>query len=210
MDHYAVAMLDHPTHLNWKKDFNVPVQQPTASRYRFARRAASAVALLGVVAVQSACTTTPPPARVLARASLLDAQGNAKGQVEIADTGALEFQIRAIGLSPGPHGVHIHMVGKCDAPDFASAGGHWNPQARRHGAQNPDGAHLGDLPNIIIGEDGTGTLAFSVQAMLDTGEHPLIDADGAALVIHAGPDDMMTDPAGNSGGRIACGIIRKD
>lgn len=142
---------------------------------------------------------------------LADAQGAAKGSVELAESaGSLNVTVKASGLTPGLHGVHLHTVGQCAAPDFASAGGHWNPTAKHHGAENPDGAHMGDLPNMTVGADGTGTLSFTVPgASLTGGDHPLLDADGAALVVHAGPDDMKTDPAGNSGGRVACGVVKR-
>jgi len=146
----------------------------------------------------------------MAHATLMDAQGASRGSVQVmAKDGGLNVTVAATGLTPGVHGLHIHTVGQCTAPDFASAGGHWNPMAKHHGMENPDGAHMGDLPNITIGADGSGSLTFTVPgATLSGGEHPLLDADGAAIVVHAGPDDMKTDPAGNSGGRIACGVVK--
>jgi Cu-Zn family superoxide dismutase len=97
------------------------------------------------------------------------------------------------------------MVGRCDAPDFTSAGGHWNPTQKKHGTMNPQGPHQGDLPNLVIGSDGRGTIGAVIPGATLAG---LLDADGAAMVIHAGPDDLMTDPSGNSGGRIACGVFQ--
>lgn len=120
-------------------------------------------------------------------------------------TGGVRFTVDARGLPPGTHGAHVHAVGRCDPPDFASAGGHWNPTAAHHGAMNPQGPHEGDLPNLIIGADGRGTVALIVPG---ASMAALLDADGAALVIHAGADDLMTDPAGNSGARIACGVFQ--
>lgn len=119
--------------------------------------------------------------------------------------GGVRIEVVGIGLPPGPHGVHVHTVGRCDAPDFASALGHWNPTAHQHGAQNPAGPHAGDLPNLLIGTDGRGTLAITLPGGTYEG---LMDADGAAFIVHAGVDDLKTDPAGNSGGRIACGVFR--
>jgi Cu-Zn family superoxide dismutase len=99
-------------------------------------------------------------------------------------------------------------VGKCDGPDFASAGGHFNPQSRQHGALNPQGPHAGDLPNITIGTDGKGRLESTTELIsLLGGASVVFDADGSAIVIHAAPDDFRTDPTGNSGARIACGVI---
>ncbi len=158
------------------------------------------------------CTSTTPemadgPA-VLAGAALSDAQGASKGDLSISKIGdGLRLTLRASGISPGVHGVHVHMVGSCVAPDFTSAGAHWNPIGKQHGMQNPAGPHEGDLPNIEIGADGTGTLTATIPGTLSDGANPMLDTDGAAIVIHAGPDDMKTDPSGNSGGRIACGVI---
>lgn len=122
----------------------------------------------------------------------------------------IRVELSASGLTPGEHGAHIHMTGRCDPPDFKSAGGHWNPAEKQHGLENPRGAHFGDMPNIEVGADGTGTLGYTIAgATLEGGDNPLFDADGAAMVIHAGPDDMKSDPAGNAGGRIACGVIVK-
>ena len=121
------------------------------------------------------------------------------------------MSIAAIGLPPGVHGVHLHAVGKCDGPKFKSAGPHWNPTSRKHGRDNPEGWHLGDLTSIEIGADGSGHSSFSIEAArLTDGPNALLDADGASLVIHANPDDYKTDPSGNSGDRIACGVIQRD
>jgi superoxide dismutase, Cu-Zn family len=107
------------------------------------------------------------------------------------------------------YGMHIHGVGKCDGPDFASAGGHWNPGAKQHGADNPMGAHMGDLPNLDGMAGQTVTTEKQLPGVRLTGEGGLMDADGAALVIHAKPDDYKTDPSGNSGARIMCGVFRQ-
>ena len=108
-----------------------------------------------------------------------------------------------MGLPPGEHGVHIHQVPKCEAPDFASAGGHWNWTEKKHGHQNPKGHHAGDLGNLSVGPDGKGEATFTV---------PLKDWDpklsgGLPIIIHAKADDDKTDPSGNSGERIACGVL---
>jgi Cu-Zn family superoxide dismutase len=118
--------------------------------------------------------------------------------------GGLRFTIDAKGLPPGTHGAHVHMTGACTPPDFASAGGHWNPTAMKHGSMNPAGPHEGDLPNLIIGTDGRGTIGITIPGATMAG---LLDADGSAIVVHAAPDDLMTDPSGNSGARIACGVF---
>tara|TARA_B110001454_G_scaffold89429_1_gene85410 strand:+ start:518 stop:1090 length:573 start_codon:yes stop_codon:yes gene_type:complete len=171
-------------------------------------RLVAALPLIGLMGMQSACVTAPAP-MTTATAALMDAQGSVRGSVTITDGEVLNVHVRAMGLASGVHAVHIHAVGRCDAPDFTTAGPHWNPMGKSHGKDNPNGPHLGDLPNMTIGADGAGELTFSVPARLDAGHHPLLDSDGAALVVHAGPDDMKTDPSGNSGGRIACGVIVK-
>lgn len=138
-------------------------------------------------------------------AMLRTASGADAGRATAVQTAeGLRITIRANGLPPGTHGAHVHAVGRCDPPDFASAGGHWNPTGAQHGTMNPAGPHLGDLPNLIVGTDGRGTVAITLPQATTAG---LLDADGAALVIHAGPDDLRTDPSGNSGGRIACGVF---
>ena len=189
------------------------IDQPRKTSYpdRAKIVAAALLAMGGGGAVTVHAMSSGPTQRLpAAESALADAQGVSKGTLDIVqDKDGLRLTLRATGIAPGPHGVHIHMVGKCDGPDFASAGAHWNPLSRQHGPQNAAGAHLGDLPNIEIGADGTGMVSYTLAASLDRGAHPLLDADGAAIVIHAGPDDMKTDPSGNSGGRIACGVITK-
>ena len=119
--------------------------------------------------------------------------------------GGVRFTLDAKAMPPGTHGAHIHTVGRCDAPDFTTAGGHWNPTGTKHGSMNPQGPHEGDMPNLVIGTDGRGTIGMTIPGATMAG---LLDADGAAFVAHAGPDDLMTDPAGNSGSRIACGVFQ--
>ncbi len=149
------------------------------------------------------------PAESIARASLMGADQTQYGEVIIGEgDGGLLVQIKAEGLSPGPRGVHIHGVGKCEGPDFKSAGGHWNPSEKEHGFDNPKGAHMGDFFNLEIGEDGTGSVEATIEeGSLKEGPNALMDADGAAFVVHAGPDDLKTDPSGESGGRVACGVF---
>lgn len=127
------------------------------------------------------------------------------GHAMITQTGAgLEVMVDVVGLPAGEHGAHIHMTGKCDGPDFTTAGGHWNPTAMHHGSMNPQGPHQGDLPNLTVGADGKGSLSFTIPGGTVAG---LMDTDGAALVIHAAADDLKTDPSGNSGARIACAVL---
>ena len=142
-------------------------------------------------------------------AALKTADGGDAGMVTLAEDGkAVTIKVEVAGLQPGPHGVHLHTVGRCDGPKFDSAGPHWNPLGKQHGKDNPEGAHLGDLANLDVGADGRGTASFTLSGQsLMGGEHPLIDLDGAALVIHAKADDYKTDPSGASGDRVACAVL---
>lgn len=145
----------------------------------------------------------------MARAMLATADGAARGEgTATATPEGLRISITATGLPEGEHGAHIHMTGKCEAPAFESAGPHWNPTNKEHGSENPQGSHAGDMPNLTVAADGSGTLQFLIPgAVMTGGGVALLDADGAALVIHEGADDMRTDPSGDSGGRIACGVF---
>ncbi len=137
--------------------------------------------------------------------TLVNSSGQAIGTVSAAQTsGGVTLRISAAGLPHGLHGVHVHAVGRCDAPKFESAGSHWNPAMRKHGLNNPAGPHAGDLPNVTVSTSGVlrETLVLAHASMVELG-----DADGSALVVHAGPDDYVTDPSGNSGGRIACAVL---
>ncbi|MCW2350816.1 Cu-Zn family superoxide dismutase [Sphingobium sp. B1D7B] len=141
-----------------------------------------------------------------ATATLQTAQGAPAGTATIrAMDGGLQIMLALQGLPSGSKGVHVHMTGKCDAPDFTTAGGHWNPASTKHGLENPQGQHAGDMPNIDIGEDGRGTLEYTLKGATMAG---LMDTDGSAIVVHEGTDDQRTDPSGDSGGRIACGVFQ--
>ncbi|WP_256757550.1 superoxide dismutase family protein [Cohnella sp. WQ 127256] len=126
-------------------------------------------------------------------------------------TGAVQIHITAKNLTPGIHGVHFHEVGKCETPDFKSAGAHLNPNQKQHGFNNPKGFHSGDLLNIQVGSDGTVDVKMkSKNVTLMTGApNSLLKPGGTALVIHDKEDDYVTDPSGNSGDRIACGPIQE-
>lgn len=144
-----------------------------------------------------------------ASAEVRKADGQVSARASTTQTGAgVTVRIEAAGLPAGTYGAHVHMTGRCDAPAFESAGAHWNPMSRQHGSENPQGPHLGDLPNLTVAADGSGSISFEIpQAQLRGGDNPLLDADGAAVVVHASPDDYRTDPSGNSGARIACGVL---
>lgn len=145
-----------------------------------------------------------------AMAEIVDGQGQTKGRAMLMQgKDGIHVAVQGVGLTPGVHAVHIHTTGACTAPDFKDAGGHWNPTMKQHGHDNPAGQHMGDMPNMIVAADGTGKLETVIAgAMMTGGDKPLLDADGAAVVIHAAADDYKSDPAGNAGGRIACGIIK--
>jgi Cu-Zn family superoxide dismutase len=157
------------------------------------------------------CAGMMQPAGLAATAELRDSNGQAVGTATLTEvTGGVRIVLDARGLPPGVKSVHIHEVGRCDPPGFTSAGGHFNPARRQHGLMNPQGPHAGDLPNITIAPDGTGRLeTMNEHITLGAEPNSLLDADGSALVVHAAPDDFMTDPTGNSGARIACGVIVK-
>jgi Cu-Zn family superoxide dismutase len=165
--------------------------------------ATRATAVLGVALLLAARSPS-----VDATAKVLDATGRELGVLTFADAGATISVTGTLrGLTPGVHGLHLHAVGRCDGPDFASAGAHWSPTPKQHGRANPDGQHHGDLMNLTVGADSSVVVKMSTPAGSLRGEHPLLDADGAAIVIHATTDDYKTAPSGNSGARIACGMV---
>jgi len=144
-----------------------------------------------------------------AKATLKDAKGEKVGMVLLVEeAGGVTLSVKVRGLAPGRHGIHVHAVGKCEGPDFQSAGPHFNPAGKKHGLKNPEGHHLGDLPNLEVGADGTGEAKLKLPgAALDAGASGLFGPQGTAVVIHEKADDEASDPAGNSGPRIACGAI---
>ncbi len=142
-------------------------------------------------------------------AALNDPTGKSVGEVTLSqDPNGVTIKIAASGLTAGAHGVHVHAVGQCQGPKFESAGPHWNPTDKKHGRDNPAGAHLGDMANFEAGADGRGETSFLIAgATLREGAQALADGDGAALVIHAKADDYKTDPSGDSGDRVSCAVI---
>lgn len=144
-----------------------------------------------------------------ARAELLDAQGKKVGTARLIEQKeGVQVQIEVSGLPPGSHGFHIHETGTCTPPDFKSAGGHFNPLKKQHGHENPAGKHTGDLSNLEVKKDGTARATVKAAgATLGKGSGSLLKPGGTAIVVHADPDDYKTDPTGNSGARIACGVI---
>lgn len=152
-------------------------------------------------------TTVAAQAAETAEARLLDPKGAGVGEATVeAVPGGILLHVKVEDLPPGAHGMHLHAVGAC-SPDFKDAAGHVNTHAAQHGLRNPQGPEAGDLPNLYVGADGRGEAEF--HSTLTT-LNALFDADGAALIIHANPDDHMSQPIGGSGDRIACGVLKKD
>jgi Cu-Zn family superoxide dismutase len=144
-----------------------------------------------------------------ASAEMKDAKGKSVGEVKLTQApNGLIAHVKLWGLPPGEHAFHIHEVGKCEPP-FKSAGGHHNPTGHQHGIENPDGQHAGDMPNLKIDKDGKQELTVFLDQVTLSGKNKLLDDDGSAFVVHAGADDYMSDPAGNAGDRIACGVVHK-
>lgn len=168
-----------------------------------------ALALAGLAAcAREEEPVEPPSSDVPGTIALRDPGGRMLANATLGDTGGLRVRVGAAGLVAGTFAVHLHETGLCEPPDFASAGPHWNPARRQHGRLNPLGPHLGDLPNLTVGADGAGTVEFVISGASLRGDgRALLDRDGAALVIHVAPDDYRTDPSGNSGARLACGVV---
>lgn len=146
-----------------------------------------------------------------AHADIVNAQGQEIGSAKILPAdGGVKIHLKVSQLPPGTHAIHIHSVGKCEGPDFKSAGGHLNPESKQHGKDNPAGPHAGDLLNFEVGADGNGKATLlAPHVTLGSGPNSLFHDGGTALVIHEKADDYKTDPAGNSGARIACGVIQQ-
>ena len=166
-----------------------------------------AVAVLGGTGCSHPPNVSEPVPAPVAAGTIRDSAGNRIGVATLSDSGGARLAISVGGLAPGPHGLHFHAQAACTPPDFASAGPHFNPLARSHGRLNPQGPHLGDLPNLIVAADGSADTTFAVAAALTGGDSASLAKAGGALVIHAEPDDERTDPSGNSGERVACAVL---
>ena len=152
----------------------------------------------------------PSKSAAKTKVELKDAQGKSVGEVLLWGQGTgVALKLELHDLSPGVHAIHFHQVPKCEGPDFKSAGGHFNPENKKHGFDNPEGHHAGDMKNFTVDARGKASARLEdTDVTLKDGPHSLL-SDGAAIVVHAKADDYKTDPSGNSGDRIACGVITK-
>ena len=171
----------------------------------------AAGSLLVAIALTGGCATGQPasgPSR-MAWAELKNARGESVGSAVLRqEDGRVRIVVQAGGLTPGRHGIHVHEVGHCEPPAFQSAGGHFNPLGKKHGLENPEGAHGGDLPDLEADASGrTEYVAVTDRLTLGAGPASIFDADGSAVVIHEKADDQRTDPSGNSGERMLCGQL---
>lgn len=185
---------------------------PTIDRVSRALRLAALTLLIPAAAPLSGQDQVAD-APATARAVLLDAQGDSIGSVQLTEAraGGVLLHVRASSLSPGVHAIHIHETGRCDPPDFSSAGAHYAPEGHAHGPMHADGMHAGDLVNLHAPADGTVELErLARHVTLEDGhDHALFDADGSAIVLHAGADDYRSQPSGDAGGRVACGVVER-
>jgi superoxide dismutase, Cu-Zn family len=169
--------------------------------------------VVGAAALMLAgCATTSEDKGPLSgEATIKDKDGKHVGQATLIQTPeGVRIAVSGFRLPPGVHGLHIHAVGVCQPPEFTSAGAHFNPAGKKHGLEASDGPHAGDLPNLTANNIGEGGVdVVNKHVTLGPGANSLLGENGTAIVIHAAADDNKTDPTGNSGGRIACGVITK-
>ncbi len=166
---------------------------------------------LGAVGLALVVAAAPIGAQAPVKVEMKDAQGKPVGTATLSSAmGGVQIQLDLQNLKPGVHAIHVHAVPKCEGPAFTSAGSHLNPAGKKHGLQNPEGPHAGDMENFTVAADGTARATVMARGVTLGNEANSVFANGGtALVVHASPDDMKSDPAGNAGDRIVCGIISK-
>ena len=188
------------------------IDRQAAWHFAAATVAVAMAAAVAPVATPALAQTSPQisaQAPAIAKAVLKDKSGKDVGEANLSQTrNGVLIRLSVKGIEAGEHAFHVHAVGKCEPP-FTSAGGHFNPASHKHGLESPQGAHAGDMPNLHVPQDGTLTVeVLNTMITLAKGQpNSVFDADGSALVIHAKADDNKTDPAGDAGDRIACGVV---
>lgn len=181
------------------------------------QRSLTGLFMIAAVASIAACAHAPAPLNrvAVAYATVADASGATRATVEMWQDleNVVHVEVQGTGLPAGSHGFHFHATGSCEsttAGAFSGAGAHYNPLGRQHGLDNPAGPHGGDAPNLVVDADGTARTSFTTDRVsLTDGSTSLFDSDGSAIVIHAAADDQISQPAGSSGARIACGVVKK-
>lgn len=205
-------MRKHHQNQHFQESFSSPI-----SRSRGLRQATNLVAWcaggLLLTGLAAGCDKDDDSSRATGTVALVDTTGKSVGTATLteASNGTITVDVNVTGMPAGTHGIHFHEVGKAEPtakPPFSTAGEHYNPENKQHGLENPNGAHGGDLPNLTVDAQGRGTLnATTERVTLTDGPKTLLDANGSALIIHAAADDQKTNPSGNSGGRIAGGVV---
>jgi Cu-Zn family superoxide dismutase len=168
----------------------------------------NAIAITSALVISSAFSAA---AQKSVKVEMKDGMGNSVGTAELSPAkSGVSIKLNLMNLPPGMHGIHVHAAAKCEGPAFTTAGGHFNPDMKHHGLDNPDGPHAGDMMNLTVGADGKAkTTIVAPGVTMGDDPHSIFSNGGTALVIHAGQDDEKSDPAGNAGARIACGTITK-